>query len=595
MSEVFRKEAKSAYERGALQLSQVLHLLQAICDLTHSPNNSVQPFGPMIVLDGKRSWVPDDLNSDQTEMLASLVAHLQTPLVSGRVADVLWLQSQPRNHDFALMAIDSYMRMPITGDSWFDNQQDNWHRAAVLCRLLGRGAGDRASKLEASLLAAIANARAADKYLASALANVLDAHGLGKSNAKTVATHLEALAHQFAEKADFTACFDYYREAGKWYQRAGEGQQAIGMTIQQADSCVKQAEATLEADDSNHMIAAIHLEKAVQILQTAPRASRKKLAIDTKIRELRLRLSEYNQQALNELKTVSFELDITELANNARNAVKGRTLLDALAAFGSLIIFRVDDFRQQESRTLEDYPLQTLFSSITYSSDGRVSNVSSGLTVGDLDSYERALEEQMLRSYGRAYVAGNVTAIIQPALEVLRLEHRIREEDFVTLTRNSTIVPIGRERLFAKALWSGYCGDFPIAVHLLTPQIEHLVRSRLKSARVLTTLHASNGVETEKSLSALMDMQETEDLLGADLSFEIRAIFCEALGGNLRNDVAHGLLDDQESQSYWTVYAWWLALKIVFGTYMNALVASKLAADSNAESVVADESSSNGQ
>ena len=106
---------------------------------------------------------------------------------------------------------------------------------------------------------------------------------------------------------------------------------------------------------------------------------------------------------------------------------------------------------------------------------------------------------------------------------------------------------------------------------------------------MVTTLLDPTGVETEKSLNALMDMEETEDLFGPDLAFEIRAIFCESLGGNLRNDVAHGLLDDQESQSYWAVYAWWLALKLVFGTYRDALIASKQRAGSNPESVVADD------
>ncbi len=581
VSDLLRRESKSAHERGAAQLGHALGLLQAICDLTHSPDNSAQPFGQMVVL-----------TVDEITVLEGLLDHVRAPLVKGRLADVLWIQSQPRKHEFALAAIDAYIEVPITSDSWFGHQGDNWHRAAVLCRLLGQVAADRELQLERSLLDVVANAKTEDKYLAAGVADVLDAQGLGKSEAQNIAAQLEALAHQFAGARDFTRCFDYYQEAAKWFDRAGENQKAIEMTIAQAESCVMDAEAILESDDSSHMNAAIFVENAVQILRTVPRASRTTLDIDKRIRELRLRLAQYNQEAVNELKTVSFESNITKLVNKARDAVKGRSLLGALEAFGRLSPFRVHDLQRQASEIIEESPLHVLLPRITYSGDGRVSHVSPGLTIGDPDSREQAVKDQMLRLYGQAYVAGSVTISIRPALEVLHLEHRIREQDFFTLTRKSPIVPIGRERLFAKALWSGYCGDYATAVHLLTSQMEHLVRSRLKSARVVTTLLDPTGVGTEKSLNALMDMQETEDLFEPDLAFEIRAIFCESLGGNLRNDVAHGLLDDQESQGYWSVYAWWLVLKLVFGSYRDALIASRQAADLEAESANADDAPS---
>ena len=55
------------------------------------------------------------------------------------------------------------------------------------------------------------------------------------------------------------------------------------------------------------------------------------------------------------------------------------------------------------------------------------------------------------------------------------------------------------------------------------------------------------------------------------MSFEIRALFCEPVGPNLRNEIAHGLLDDQTCRSATAVYAWWYALKLVFSTFWNAL------------------------
>ena len=49
---------------------------------------------------------------------------------------------------------------------------------------------------------------------------------------------------------------------------------------------------------------------------------------------------------------------------------------------------------------------------------------------------------------------------IWPALEMLLLEHRLREADFVVLARQAPIVPMGRELLFGKALFAGFDRNF---------------------------------------------------------------------------------------------------------------------------------------
>ena len=79
-----------------------------------------------------------------------------------------------------------------------------------------------------------------------------------------------------------------------------------------------------------------------------------------------------------------------------------------------------------------------------------------------------------------------------------------------------------------------------------------------------------------------MDLPQTEEIFGEDLSFEIRSLFCDPFGPNLRNKLAHGLLDDRACYSPDAIYAWWLGLKLVFNTFWNAL-------SSNAESKEQDE------
>ena len=67
-----------------------------------------------------------------------------------------------------------------------------------------------------------------------------------------------------------------------------------------------------------------------------------------------------------------------------------------------------------------------------------------------------------------------------------------------------------------------------------------------------------------------MKSPSTEKIFGENLSFEIKALFCDPSGPNLRNELAHGLLDDETCQSAYAIYAWWLGLKLVFNTFWNA-------------------------
>jgi hypothetical protein len=45
-----------------------------------------------------------------------------------------------------------------------------------------------------------------------------------------------------------------------------------------------------------------------------------------------------------------------------------------------------------------------------------------------------------------------------------------------------------------------------------------------------------------------MELPEIETIFGKDLSFEIKALFCDPFGPNLRNELAHGLLDYEEAR-----------------------------------------------
>jgi hypothetical protein len=221
---------------------------------------------------------------------------------------------------------------------------------------------------------------------------------------------------------------------------------------------------------------------------------------------------------------------------------------------------------------VNEHPLQNMFGATHLSSDGRVIAKNLGVEFGESaeDDGDVVVHLEMMKNY-QIMMQVAVKGSILPALEVLAVEHRLLEMDLIHMARNSPVVPIGREMLYGKALYFGFQRDFASAVHLLTPQIEHLVRSHLKSVGALTTTVNSDGIEQEKGLSALMDDPKADQVFGPDLAYELRSLFCGPTGPNLRNDLAHGLVDDAAAQSIKTCYAWWFGFRLAFGAYWGAL------------------------
>ena len=60
-------------------------------------------------------------------------------------------------------------------------------------------------------------------------------------------------------------------------------------------------------------------------------------------------------------------------------------------------------------------------------------------------------------------------------------------------------------------------------------------------------------------MSTLIELPEVEQVFGKNLAFELKALYCDPFGPNLRNELAHGLLEENACVSTYAVYAWWLA------------------------------------
>ena len=578
LSDALHKSATMAAAEDREAHAKVLRLLGEACSMMLSSDKSNEPFEPLVRIGGSRSTMPDDFTDSEIDFFAQIVDSIDKPTLKGRLADLVWLLRQPRNVKFALDAIDSYTQVPLDVDNWFGDGEQCWKRAIGLCRMIGPTGADHLDRIETSMIEALDSATTEEKFFGHGLADTLLSEGLGRSNSADIAAKLGSLAKGFDSIGDFHASGRFYNAAARWFRSSGDDDKAIDVTVAEAEAFVSDATARMSSDSPSHGVAASFVEDAIQVYRTVPRDQRDRHHVDQRIQELRLRLSEHGERAQEEMVTVrGDEIDVGDTIRKARDAIRGKPIHEALKAFADLHRISVRELREAAIKNLSHTPFLASIPKVYSSHDGRVIARTPGIS-GSVPSVDDEAEilGQMNRVEYPTRVGIIVQAVILPALDVLTMEYRVRTVDLIDLARRSPIVPIGREVLFGRALAHGLNRDFATCIHLLAPQIEHIVRVPLKIAGVSTSHLDKDGIETENGLSALIDLPQTMAKFGEDLTYEIKALFCDPMGPNLRNNVAHGLLNDQQANSVEAVYAWWLGLQLVFNAYWYSLDKEKV-------------------
>lgn len=565
--------ARKAMEDGRLAHGKVLWLLAEICSMRLLPASTNEPFKPQWESAEARATLPDDFTAADLSFLAEIAERVDDSRLKGRLADLLWLRTRPKQPAHALMAIDAYRSLPLEPRTWLGDGRKCWERAFRLARVLREAAGERAAEMEESVLATFNAEQHENKFFSRWLAELMLEHGLGRTQRPSIAARLEALGRAFDAAGDLHTSRSYFEHAASWFRACGDKVKSTEMTAAEAETWAKEARLRSAGDGVGHLVAATFYENAIQVYRTIPRALRADHRVEERMDELRTLLAEEGQMALGEMAMVRTPgVDISEIVASARDAVRSKPPLEALRSFAQIYNgVRVETLRESVLKTLREFPLQALFGSTMMSRDGRTiakqpaMGFESQATQADI----AAVNAAMVRDHGTV-VQMVVQGSILPALEVLVAEHRFQESDFEALARGSPIVPKDRARLFAKALFAGFERDFVQATHILVPQVEQMVRHHLKAAGAKTTNLDRNGIENENGLSTLMELPQAEQVFGPDLAFEIRALFCDPVGPNLRNELAHGLMDEEACQTIFTVYAWWFILRLVFLHFWNA-------------------------
>jgi len=539
----------------------VLQVLAAVSSAMLNAEDWLEPFTPAMQFGGKRTVVPADLDADEVALLARIAPLVERDDLRARVADVAWVYGDRSDTAMLDRAIDAYRAAPLTGDVWFLAGRDAWVRAFALAARRGADGQARAQEMSEVLKARIVAGHVTDDFRTVGFAETLRQHGRVDATGRAqVRDALFALAAK-ASSVNPRLSRHLEREALAWLG-GSDAAAANAATERIARTYIAEADSRTQADPKAGAFVEGHfLEKAIVVLRTIPRSYRLKNGLDELIDDLRARLRQSRETSMEHMmRFQSDPVDLTDAVTHARSQVSGHAdKFDAMGAFATLAP-PLDEASTRESATkMLEGTVSHIFGSSTFSSDFRKIASRQG-SPGQPD--EDAVWAEMVRTvFFHSQLLGK--GVIQPAQEVLTTEHRFSRRYMVSLCMESPIVPEGHETLWAAGLALGLGGDYGAAVSVLVPQLEQVVRVMLKRNDVHTLFVDEHGVESEKSLNALLDMAETEDIFGAGMVMEMKAMLVVQGGPNLRNDLAHGLLNDNSAWSYSALYMWWFCLRLV--------------------------------
>lgn len=543
---------------------RALEILGAICFMHAIDNDWAQPYRPAMQWEDKRTLIPSDLDLEQLNLLRHVLDSSNNNALRGRVADILWLcwPERKERYPFAHQAVDAWSRLDYGPDTWFHDHANYFSRASQLAvRLhMTEQVEILRDKLRLGTLAGPgdgATVRMSEVYFSRFSGNEDEEGFVGR---------LQDIAN------DADASFLLRREAllgaARWRLRFDHESQGYDLLREVAELWVAEAEDRL-ANAGSHMVAAGLLESALKQVRAIPRRFRGPSALRL-VEELPRRIREYGTLALDEMARIESDpVDLQQAVDLAREAVRNREPVEALAVLFVIVPLASVAKDRAEAQEANEGSIAAVIPHVGFASDGRKTSQSNP---GEVNRYgvDAGLWRRMLQLH-EFRVLLVAQSLIAPALREIGNEHRLQYADFRTLVSSSAIVPTGRVDLVARGLWDGYSWNFASALHILTPQLEALVRDSMREGGLSTSGIDAEGIEQEWGLSKLMEDDQIEDLLGEDLAYEIRALFCDPVGPNLRNTVAHGLIDSAEASGVRAMYVWWLLFRLVFVPYFNRL------------------------
>jgi hypothetical protein len=552
----FIQRAKQAHEGSDPVAEAVFTVLFLLADVELHPHDTNQPFGPRFVAKTGRGVAAEDLKDHHWDILTELGPTIADAEMRARVCDLVWVVK--RKHELGKKAVEAYLesaRLLWNPDLW---PPCAWRieRAVRLARSI-RGADDLFDSTIQHVEDLVTRLNGEDtRFLTGILMEML--LEFKKGDPGKYAPLAEKAAGLAEAAKDFDRACKHWMIASYWHRMAGDVEANERCRILSAETHVKDAEiaTSMERQFKPNSQAAWRMERAILALSKINTPASR--ALHAKYYPL---LTQYQERGRAEMPSFSHSIDMTQVAIYAEQQVAGKPLGGALYILGSLCQPAPVDRLREQARQYFRSPLLGFMATTRVSNRGKIA-----ARAPQFNSTPESAEEAMLaQMHSDAILHRKCVTIGQviPAIWKIREEHNVRLQDFYDLAVASPFVPPGREMAFARGLYAGFTFDMMVSTSLLIPQVENSIRWHLEGIGAITSGFDRQWRQNEYDLNTTLHMEELKQIYNDDdLIFNLQGLLVEHHGSNLRNEMAHGMLDDGQMGTEESMYLWALTLRL---------------------------------
>ncbi len=563
-STVLRAAETEARDRGEASRASALGLAADVMSMMLKTDDGETALYPILIMDGRSSARVDAFTHKQIEVLREVAGDLQDPEMRARFADLLW--SRRPEERWARMAavayLDSLRRLEGTMPPEF---ADRLNRALMIARALRRDPAPLRALADYVENLIEQPSSTENRWILAKVAEIALRHKVG--DVRRIYNAMMAEAERLESSGDVLGPARYYDVASRCARESLKDVAKEELAIRKHAQCVLAEAARFEnGDPTGALIAASRYEDAIHIYRRRARS------FDGEIKALQLHLLELQKRAEGVMARIEVEMPVPQEVRDFVEATRGLPIAEALHRI-ALQAAPGDPLRMRESirERHKDYVLLSLFRTRLVKEEGKTDAMMDPLPLGQSGpEAEAAYEARITQEVFRDRTMSRETAallLIEPMRRIITEENDVQAIDFSALFENNAFVPEDRRQTFYKGFIFGLMGDYAVATSLLVPQIENSIRHLMRADGLSTSKFDKDGIQDEVNIVQLLTNGEyrpdVDRLLGERFSLELEGLLVSRYGSNLRNRLAHGLLNDAALAGSQACYAWALALLLL--------------------------------
>jgi Domain of unknown function (DUF4209) len=501
-------------------------------------------FSPM--MSGKKSDGTDFYSPDIKNLDAESVAHwglraknCKNPVMRARYSDLVWdlkraITGQKANPDFARIAIDSYLEAADRGFYPMEMFGIQWLGRA-LDLALSVNDSDRTKRVVDFMFEfydRVAQTKLAGTWL-FLFDSLYETKGVSPEQESRVIANLEDMLAKVADTKASDA--GVYATLDPWAAEAAAQRLAQHYHRKNdkpnVERVIKAYSKAFEhmAREANPMLAMAWIQPVVERLEQE--------GLKEEAERLQIIAREKGKNIASDLKTISVQAEIkTEDVEKLIEYLLGTDdLKTSLARVADYFIPKVDDARRLLERLRTDAPFFNLIPLHIVESDG--------FTTAKVGSIDDDFEGRLHKQLGQTI--GFYQPFLEYALTKLRERHAPTVDDILDFLCESPLFADHRDGLLRDGLTAYQQDDFIKAIHVLVPQVEHILRNFLGRLGIPTrkTVRNHPGITDAKNMNDVLADARVQERLTEKLWRYLAVVYVDRKGGlNLRNDLAHGLV-----------------------------------------------------